>query len=143
MGGFGGAVKNCSIGIASSEGKALIHNAGKAGSLNWSTPQDDFLESMAEAAKSVVDALGGNIAYVNVMNNISVDCDCDAHPAAPDTADIGVLASLDQACVDLVYAVPDGASVVQRIESRNGLRTLEHAEAIGLGSREYELINID
>ena len=107
-----------------------------------------FFESMEEAGKSVVDYLDGNILYINVMNRLSVDCDCDGSPAEPDMHDIGILASfdpvaLDQACVDLVYAAEDGDSLIQRIESRNGLHTLEHAEAIGLGSREYELVNID
>ena len=110
--------------------------------------QDPFLESMAEAGKSVVDALDGNILYINVMNRLSVDCDCDSSPAEPDMHDIGILASydpvaLDQACIDLVYAAEDGQSLIDRIESRNGLHTLEHAEAIGLGSREYNLVSID
>lgn len=148
MGGFGGAIKNCSIGIASSAGKLLIHSAGATASSWTSAAQDDFLESMAEAAKAVADALDGRIWYVNVMNRLSVDCDCDAHPAEPDMADIGILASLDpvaldRACVDLVYAAPDGASLVGRMESRNGAHTLDHAEAIGLGSQTYELVNVD
>lgn len=147
MAGFGGAIKNISIGIASSEGKAHIHSGGTGGSM-WSGEQDAFLESMAEAGKSVVEALDGNILYINVMNRLSVDCDCDGNPAEPDMHDIGILASydpvaLDQACVDLVYAAEDGASLVQRMESRNGLHTLEHAEAIGLGSRTYNLVSID
>lgn len=147
MAGFGGAIKNISIGIASSEGKAHIHSGGTGGSM-WSGEQDAFLESMAEAGKSVVEALDGNILYINVMNRLSVDCDCDGNPAEPDMHDIGILASydpvaLDQACVDLVYAAEDGASLVQRMESRNGLHTLEHAEAIGLGSRTYDLVSID
>ncbi len=147
MAGYGGAIKNISIGIASSEGKAHIHSGGTGGSM-WSGEQDAFLESMAEAAKSVVDYLNGNILYINVMNRLSVDCDCDGSPAEPDMHDIGILAStdpvaLDQACIDLVYAAEDGQSLVNRIESRNGLHTLEHAEKIGLGSREYELVNID
>lgn len=147
MAGFGGAIKNISIGIASAEGKAHIHTGGVGGSM-WSGEQDAFLESMAEAGKSVVDALGGNILYINVMNRLSVDCDCDGNPAEPDMHDIGILASfdpaaLDQACIDLVYTAPDGASLVRRIESRNGLHTLEHAEAIGLGSRSYELVSVD
>ena len=104
--------------------------------------------SMAEAGKSVVDYLDGNILYINVMNRLSVDCDCDTNPAEPDMHDIGILASydlvaLDQACIDLVYNAEDGDSLVERIESRNGLHTLEHAEDIGLGSRTYELVNID
>ena len=147
MTGYGGAIKNISIGIASSDGKTHIHTAGQRGSM-WSAPQDPFLESMAEAGKSVVDYLDGNILYINVMNRLSVDCDCDGNPAEPDMHDIGILASydpvaLDQACVDLVYAAEDGGSLVNRIESRNGLHTLEHAEAIGLGSREYTLVSID
>lgn len=147
MAGFGGAIKNISIGIASSEGKAHIHSGGTGASM-WGGDQDAFLESMAEAGKSVVEALDGNILYINVMNRLSVDCDCDGSPAEPDMHDIGILASydpvaLDQACVDLVYQAQDGASLIQRMESRNGLHTLEHAEAIGLGSRTYELVHID
>lgn len=148
MAGYGGAIKNISIGIASSEGKAHIHSGGTGGSI-WGGDQDAFLESMAEAGKSVVDYLDGNILYINVMNRLSVDCDCDGSPPAePDMHDIGILASfdpvaLDQACVDLVYSAEDGASLIQRIESRNGLHTLEHAEEIGLGSRTYELVSID
>lgn len=147
MAGYGGAIKNISIGIASAEGKAHIHSGGTGGSM-WGGDQDAFLESMAEAGKSVVDYLDGNILYINVMNRLSVDCDCDGNPAEPDMHDIGILASydpvaLDQACVDLVYGARDGDSLVERIESRNGLHTLEHAEEIGLGSRTYELINID
>ncbi len=147
MAGYGGAIKNISIGIASAEGKAHIHSGGTGGSM-WSGDQDAFLESMAEAGKSVVDYLDGNILYINVMNRLSVDCDCDTNPAEPDMHDIGILASydpvaLDQACIDLVYNAEDGDSLVERIESRNGLHTLEHAEDIGLGSRTYELINID
>ena len=147
MAGYGGAIKNISIGIASSQGKAHIHSGGTGGSM-WGGDQDAFLESMAEAEKSVVDALDGNILYINVMNRLSVDCDCDSSPAEPDMHDIGILASfdpvaLDQACVELVYAAENGDSLIQRIESRNGLHTLEHAEAIGLGSRSYELVDID
>ena len=147
MAGYGGAIKNTSIGIASAEGKAHIHSGGTGGSM-WSGDQDAFLESMAEAGKSVVDYLDGNILYINVMNRLSVDCDCDTNPAEPDMHDIGILASydpvaLDQACIDLVYSAEDGDSLVERIESRNGLHTLEHAEDIGLGSRTYELVNID
>lgn len=147
MAGYGGAIKNISIGIASADGKAHIHSGGTGGSM-WGGDQDAFLESMAEAGKSVVDALDGNILYINVMNRLSVDCDCDGNPAEPDMHDIGILASydpvaLDQACIDLVYAAEDGGSLVNRIESRNGLHTLEHAEAIGLGSREYNLVSLD
>ena len=150
MGGFGGAVKNVSIGIASSGGKAWIHSAGTSKTDPWSGAQDPFLESMAEATKSVSDYLdnGEKILYVSVMNHLSVDCDCAANPTAPDMHDIGILSSLDpvaldQACVDLVYAAPDGKSLVERIESRNGVHTLAHAEAIGLGSRQYDLVSLD
>lgn len=152
MAGFGGAIKNISIGLASSEGKAWIHSGGTSRTNVWGGEQDAFLESMAEAGKSVSDYLGNGerIAYVNVMNRLSVDCDCDGNPAEPDMHDVGILASsdpvaLDQACIDLIYAQRDGdgASLVRRIESRNGLHTLEHAEEIGLGSRTYELIRVD
>jgi uncharacterized Fe-S center protein len=149
MGGFGGVIKNMSIGIASSMGKSLIHSAGKETTgFGMGTPQNDFLESMAEAAKGVANYMGKNILYINVMNNLSVDCDCDNSPAAPTMQDIGILASLDpvaldQACVDLVYAAPDGKDLIERMESRNGIHTLEHGEAIGLGSRKYELVSID
>ena len=153
MGGFGGAIKNISIGIASSAGKAWIHSAGKTEDTEklWSSlpAQDDFLESMAEAAKSVADHCGEKILYINVMNNLSVDCDCDAHPEPPRMGDIGILASLDpvaldQACVDLVYASPDEGKVhlIERMESRHGIHTLEHGEAIGLGSQQYELVEL-
>lgn len=147
MAGFGGAIKNISIGIASAEGKSWIHSGGTHNS-GWGGEQDAFLESMAEAGKSVVDYLDGNILYINVMNRLSVDCDCNGSPAEPDMHDIGILASfdpvaLDQACVDLVYQAEDGGSLIERIESRNGLHTLEQAEKIGLGSREYKMVNID
>lgn len=147
MAGYGGAIKNISIGIASSEGKAHIHTGGKGGSM-WGGEQDAFLESMAEAGKSVSNYLDGNILYINVMNRLSVDCDCDGNPAKPDMHDIGILASfdpvaVDQACIDLVYSAEDGQSLIGRIESRNGLHTLEHAEKIGLGSRAYQLVSID
>ena len=148
MAGYGGAIKNISIGFGSSEGKSWIHTAGNART-GIGGDQDDFLESMADAAKSVSDYMGHGerMAYVNVMNNLSVDCDCDGHAAAPDMHDIGILAStdpvaLDQACIDLVYSAPDSASLVQRIESRNGLHTLEAAEQIGLGSRTYRLVQL-
>ena len=151
MGGFGGAIKNISIGIASSRGKVIIHTAGtkETGSI-WYDKQDDFLESMAEAAKAVSDSLdsGKRIMYISVMNHLSVDCDCDGNPAEPDMHDIGILGSLDpvaldQACVDLVYKAPDGASLIKRMESRHGIHTLEHAAEIGLGNREYNLVDID
>ncbi len=148
MAGFGGAIKNISIGLASSEGKGWIHSGGTSKTSIWGGDQDAFLEAMAEAGKSVSDCLIDKIVYINVMNRLSVDCDCDGNPAEPDIHDIGILAStdpvaLDQACVDLIYAQKDGASLVNRIESRNGLHTLEHAAEIGLGSREYALENID
>lgn len=151
MAGFGGAIKNISIGIASSRGKSYIHSGGTSTS-GFGGEQDAFLESMAEAGKSVSDSLGNgkNIAYVNVMNNLSVDCDCDGNPAKPKMKDVGILAStdpvaLDQACVDLIYMQKegDGASLVRRMESRNGLQTLEHAEKIGLGSRTYKMVTIE
>ena len=148
MGGFGGALKNLSIGYASTSGKSLIHTAGASDSSPWGGDQDDFLESMAEAAKAVVDYNGENILYINVMNHLSVDCDCSSDPAAPTMADIAILASLDpvaldKACVDLVYAAPDGQDLVERIESRNALHIFDHAVTIGLGSAEYELVSID
>lgn len=148
MAGYGGAIKNISIGLGSSEGKAWIHSAGSSRTNPWGGDQDTFLESMAEAGKSVSDYLGNQIVYINVMNRLSVDCDCDGNPAEPDMHDIGILAStdpvaLDQACIDLVYGAEDGQSLVNRIESRNGLHTLEHAQQIGLGSRSYELVSID
>ena len=149
MAGYGGAIKNISIGIASAEGKTHIHTGGRGGSM-WNADQDAFLESMAEAGKSVVDALDGNILYINVMNRLSVDCDCDSSPAEPDMHDIGILASydpvaLDQACVDAVYNSPDSgkAALIERMESRNGMHTLEAAAALGLGMREYELVDLD
>lgn len=152
MAGYGGAIKNISIGLGSSEGKSWIHSGGTSLTSPWGGEQDAFLESMAEAGKSVSDYLGNgeHIVYINVMNRLSVDCDCDGNPAEPDMHDIGILAStdpvaLDQACIDLIYAQKDGdgASLVNRIESRNGLHTLEHAKEIGLGSRTYELVSID
>lgn len=148
MAGYGGAIKNISIGLGSSEGKAWVHSAGSSRTNPWGGDQDAFLESMAEAGKSVSDYLGDQIVYINVMKRLSVDCDCDGNPAEPDMHDIGILAStdpvaLDQACIDLVYSAEDGQSLVNRIESRNGLHTLEHAQQIGLGSRSYELVSID
>ncbi|MBD5130355.1 MAG: DUF362 domain-containing protein [Ruminococcaceae bacterium] len=150
MAGFGGAIKNISIGLGSSEGKSWIHSAGSSRTNPWGGAQDPFLESMAEAGKSVSDYLGNGerIVYINVMNRLSVDCDCDGNPSEPDMHDIGILAStdpvaVDQACIDLVYSAEDGASLIKRIESRNGLHTLEHAAEIGLGSREYSLVSVD
>lgn len=152
MGGFGGAVKNMAIGLASSKGKAWIHSAGEHREDIFGADHDSFLESMAEAAKSVQDYLedeeAERLLYVNVMNRLSVDCDCVVNPTEPDMHDIGILSSvdpvaLDQACVDLVYAAPDSESLVERIESRNGVHTLVHAQALGLGSRAYELVLVD
>lgn len=150
MGGFGGAIKNMSIGIASSNGKRYIHSAG-ASSTSWGNPaQDDFLESMAEAAKAVADHCGENILYISVANNLSVDCDCDSNPANPEMGDIGILASLDpvaldRACTDLVRASEDHGKIhlIERIDSRNGMHTLDHAEQLGLGSQKYELVKLD
>jgi uncharacterized Fe-S center protein len=147
MAGFGGAIKNISIGIASASGKSWIHSGGKR-KTGTAGAQDDFNKSMAEAGKSVSDSLKGNILYINVMNRLSIDCDCNGNPAKPDIHDIGILSSfdptaLDQACVDLIYKAEGNAKMVSRIEGRNGLLTLEHAQKIGLGSREYTLVNLD
>ena len=153
MGGFGGALKNISIGIASSNGKAYIHSAGKVedASVIWRNiaEQDDFLESMAEAAKAVINHAGDNILYINVANRLSVDCDCDGNPAVPKMGDIGILASLDpvaldRACVDLVFNSDDPGKddLIERINSRHGTHTLDYAEQIGIGSQEYELVEL-
>ncbi|MCI7796509.1 MAG: DUF362 domain-containing protein [Lachnospiraceae bacterium] len=149
MGGYGGALKQLSIGVASSFGKAYIHGAGEPEKI-WTADHDLFLESMADAAASVVDFFKGDIVYVNVMKNMSVDCDCCAVAEDPCIADIGILVSLDpvaidQACVDLVYASDDPGRdhLLERIESRNGVHTIEAAEALGIGSREYELIEVE
>lgn len=150
MGGFGGAIKNMSIGIASSNGKRLIHSAG-ASTTSWGNPaQDDFLESMAEAAKAVADHCGENILYISVANNLSVDCDCDSSPADPQMGDIGILASLDpvaldRACTDLVRSSADHGKIhlIERIDSRHGMHTLDHAEDLGMGSQQYELVALD
>lgn len=148
MGGFGGALKNISIGLASTYGKKYIHGVKDVVDY-WNSDHDSFLECMADAAKSIVDHFEGRMAFVNIMCNMSVDCDCCAVAADPKIGDIGILASLDpvaldQACIDLVYASPDEgkADLIERIESRNGIHTIEAAAAIGVGSREYELINI-
>lgn len=150
MGGFGGALKNMSIGVASGYGKAHIHGAGDADKL-WTADHDSFLESMAEADQSVMAYLGSkNLAYINVANKLSVDCDCDSNPHEPEMADIGIFASLDpvavdQACVDAVYASPDPgkAALIERMESRNGVHTIEAAVALNLGTREYEIVDLD
>jgi len=149
MGGFGGALKQLSIGIASSYGKAYIHGAGEPEKI-WTANQDDFKRSMADAASSVVDFFKGEAVYINVMKNMSVDCDCCAVAEDPAIADIGVLISLDpvaidQACLDLVYASedPGKAHLIKRIESRHGVLTVEAAAQLGIGSREYELIEVE
>ncbi len=148
MGGFGGSLKNISIGIASAHGKAYIHGAGDVEAF-WSADHDSFLESMADAAKSVIRFFDGKMAYVNVMKNMSVDCDCCAVAEDPKMADIGILASadpvaLDQACVDLVYQSedPGKSHLIERMESRNGIHIVETAVELGIGSREYELVEI-
>lgn len=148
MGGFGGALKNISIGIASSHGKAYIHGAGDEEKI-WTSDHDEFLESMADAAKSVLNYFDGKMAFINVMANMSVDCDCCAVAEDPAIADIGILASLDpvaldQACLDLVYASKDPGRdhLLERIESRNGVHTVEVAAKIKAGSREYELVTL-
>jgi len=153
MGGFGGALKNMSIGVSSSEGKAWIHTAGKTRNPNelWDNlpEQDHFLESMAEADSSVIDYMKGNIVYINVINNLSVDCDCDSNPEAPCMADIGITASLDpvacdKASLDFIYHSEDEGRdhFIERVETRHGIRTIEHAEELGIGTTEYELIEL-
>lgn len=149
MGGFGGAIKQLSIGIASSYGKAYIHGAGVPSEI-WTADHDSFLESMADAATSVVDFFKENIIYINVMKNMSVDCDCCAIAEDPCMSDIGILAStdpvaIDRACLDLVYAATDDPGqkyLIERIESRNGTHTVDTAAELGLGSKEYELIEL-
>ena len=148
MGGFGGALKQLSIGYGSAFGKAYIHGAGEPEKI-WTADQNDFKRSMADAAMSVVEYFKGNAVYVNVMKNMSVDCDCCAVAEDPCIADIGILVSddpiaIDQACLDLVYASddPGKAHLIQRIESRNGVLTVEAAAELGFGSREYELIEV-
>ena len=159
MGGFGGVLKNQSIGVASANGKAYIHSNGRnlvpEQWFNFAEPenQDKFLECMATAAAAVHDYFHGKVIYINVMNNISIDCDCNGNPAAPELKDMGILAStdpvaLDQACLDLVYQHinsegDDATSLKARIEKQHGVHTVEHAEAIGLGSRSYHIISID
>ena len=148
MGGYGGALKQLSIGVASSFGKAYIHGAGEPEKI-WTSDHDSFLESMAVAAGSIVEFFKGNLAYINVMKNMSVDCDCCAVAEDPCMRDIGILASMDpiaidQACLDLVYASDDPGRdhLLERIESRNGVHTIEAAAELGYGSREYELIEV-
>ncbi|MCI8599920.1 MAG: DUF362 domain-containing protein [Lachnospiraceae bacterium] len=154
MGGFGGALKNVAIGIASSFGKGYIHCNGVPCTKfedMFTADHDSFLESMADADSAVIDYLGNrNMLYINVANRLSVDCDCDAHPHDPEMADLGIFASLDpvavdQACVDAVYASPDPgkAALIERMESRNGIHTIEAAAALGLGTREYEIVELN
>ena len=149
MGGYGGALKQLSIGVASSFGKAYIHGAGEPANI-WTADHDSFLMSMADAVGSVVDYFKGNILYINVMKNMSVDCDCCAVAEDPCIADIGILVStdpvaIDQACIDLVYACSDPGKphLIERIESRNGTLTIKAAEELGFGSREYELVEVE
>lgn len=157
MGGFGGALKNLSIGVASGNGKTYIHTAGKTADREeiWRNiaEQDHFLESMAAAAQGVANHFGDKILYINVMNNMSIDCDCNGHPANPTIKDIGILAStdpvaLDKACVDLIYSIKpeegnDPRALIERIEQKHGIHTVEHAEKIGLGTTNYKLVSID
>lgn len=153
MGGFGGALKNMSIGVASSSGKANIHTSGKTKEVDklWDNlpRQDDFLESMVEADKTVIDYMG-NIVYINVMNNLSIDCDCSSNPASPCMKDIGILSSkdpvsLDKACLDLIYNSSDQGkfSFIERVEKQHGAYILDYAEELNIGTKEYELIDID
>ncbi len=150
MAGFGGAIKNVAIGMSSPSGKVLVHTAGtKTSGSIWYDDQDAWLEALPEMVSAVRDHVGADhIIYINVMNRLSVDCDCDGNPAEPDMHDIGIAAgfdpvAVDQACVDMVYEAPDSASLVERMESRHGIHALEHGEEIGLGSRTYQLVNID
>ena len=162
MGGFGGVMKNASIGVASTAGKAYIHTAGKTddAKIAWGPDylaagktQDLFLESMAAAAQAVHEYFNGNIIYINVMNNMSVDCDCDGHPAKPELQDMGIMASLDpvavdQACLDKVFNYQgkpgdDNSPLIQRINRQHGTYITDYAEKIGLGSKKYELIDLD
>lgn len=155
MGGFGGALKNISIGIASTKGKACIHTAGATtdAAKLWEhlPPQDHFLESMADACKAVIDYKGAdNMLYINVANRLSVDCDCDAHPAEPEMADLVIYASsdpvaLDQACYDAVKnsSDPGKAALIERMDSRHGIHTVEAAAALGLGTRDYTIVSLD
>lgn len=149
MGGYGGALKQISIGFASSYGKAYIHGAGNPDAM-WSTEQDRFLEAMADAAWAVAERFKNKIAYINVMCNLSVDCDCCAVAEDPCMKDIGILAgtdpvAVDQACIDLIYKSddPGKAHFIERVESRHGIHTIEAAEALGMGNRTYQLITLD
>ena len=150
MGGYGGALKQLAIGVASSYGKAYIHGVGNTEDF-WNSDHDSFLEAMADAASSVAEYFKGKVVYVNVMKNMSVDCDCCAKAEDPCVKDIGILVSLDpiaidQACIDLVYAAiddPGQGHLLERIESRNGVHTIEAAAELGFGSREYELVEVE
>ncbi len=150
MGGFGGALKNMSIGVASSHGKANIHGAGDVSKI-WSADHDSFLESMADADSAVIDYMGAeNIVYINVANRLSVDCDCDSNPAEPEMADLGIFASLDPvavdwACYDAVKNAddPGKAALIERMDSRNAIHTAEAAEKHGLGTRHYVIVPLD
>ena len=156
MGGFGGALKNISIGIASTAGKAYIHSAGQTTDSKdcwgkYAPKQDDFLESMADACEAVLRYVGyKNLAYINVANRLSVDCDCDSNPHEPEMCDLGIFASLDpvaidQACYDAVKNSDDAgkAALIERMDSRHGIHTVEAAEKLGLGTREYEIVSLD
>ena len=155
MGGFGGALKNISIGIGSTHGKTYIHTAGvtteAAELFNKLPPQDHFLESMADACKAVIACKGAeNMLYINVANRLSVDCDCDSHPAEPEMADLGIFAStdpvaVDQACYDAVVNADDPGkkALIERMDSRHGIHTVEAAAQHGLGNRKYEIISLD
>lgn len=157
MAGFGGVIKNQSIGVASASGKTYIHTGGKTENMSelWDNieDQDAFLESMAASAQGVADYFGNKILYINVMNKLSVDCDCDSNPHDPEMKDIGILAStdpvaLDQACLDLVYAVKptegnNNQPLIERIESRHGKHTVDYAAKIGLGNKQYQLVSLD
>ncbi|WMW23353.1 DUF362 domain-containing protein [Methanolobus mangrovi] len=152
MGGFGGALKNVAIGISSANGKSYVHTAGVSKEVSglWGNlaEQDDFLESMAEANGAFMNEVGDNVVYINVLNRLSVDCDCDSSPSEPTMADIGIMASLDpialdQASVDQIYAAPEGQDLIERMESRNATHILDYGAGLGLGSQEYELVNLD
>ena len=150
MAGYGGAIKNVAIGMSSPSGKVYVHTAGtKTSGSIWYSDQDAWIEALPEMVSGVVDHVGtDHIIYINVMNRLSVDCDCNGYPAEPDIHDIGILAStdpvaLDQACIDLVYQAEGNATLVRRIEQQHGIHALEHGEEIGLGSRTYELVNIN
>lgn len=150
MAGFGGAIKNVGIGMSSASGKVYVHTAGtKTSGSIWYDDQDAWLEALAEMVSAVRDHVGeDHIIYINVMNRLSVDCDCDGNPAEPDIHDIGIAAgfdpvAVDQACVDMIYEAEGNTALVNRIESKHGIHVLEHGEEIGLGTRSYELVNID